>query len=169
MKKNSLICIGAFLFALAYTIPIYCNVIWPAVFVSNAIYSSLFVVIVSIIIEAILFCAYIKTISYERAFLMSFIGNAISALLGTAIMTFAMLIWHFPLDILLGGTFHIVNIIATYILMCLGSAFIELLSIKLLFRYSFKQLWVPVLIGNILTYVLVVLLNYSHEIKMLFS
>lgn len=134
-----------------YTIPLYANVVWPAMFVSNSL--SLFLIVVSTIIEAVCFYWFLKNISYTRAFVMSCIGNAASALLGAFIMTLAMLLWHFAFDRLLGGTFSIYNRIATFVFMYLGSSLIEFFVIKKLFRYPSKQLWPPILIGNFITYV----------------
>lgn len=139
-----------------YTAPIYCNIIWPAVFVSNIILGDLLYIIVasSIAIEAILYYRFLKNITYTRALLISCIGNAASVFLGTFVMTLAMMLWHLPADMIFGGTFAFPNIVVTYVLMYLGSAFIELLAIKIIFRYSFEDLWIPVFIGNIVTYIL---------------
>lgn len=88
---------------------------------------------------------------------MAIFGNIASTIIGTFIMTFGMLLWHLPADFILSGTFDIFNVIATYVLMYLGSCLIELVTIKLIFRYTIKQLIPPVFIGNLATYILAAL------------
>ena len=48
--------------------------------------------------------------------------------------------------------FDIINWVATYILMCLGSVLIVTITIKLIFKDTIKRLFLPLLIGNLLTY-----------------
>ena len=156
MEKNN-IQAGIFsIVSILYTAPVYCDIIWPAAFVSNIILGDLLFIIVasSIAIEAILYYRFLKNITYTRVLLISCIGNAASVFLGTFVMTFAMMLWHLPADMIFGGTFAFPNVVATYVLMYLGSAFIELLAIKLIFRYSFDDLWIPVFMGNLVTYIL---------------
>ncbi len=159
MKRSSLQAGILSIVSLLYTAPAYCNIIWPAVFVNNIILGDLLYIIVpvSIALEAVLYHWFLKNITYMRALLISCIGNAASVFLGTIVMTFAMILWHLPFDMIFGGTFAFPNIVATYVLMYLGSAFIELVAIKLIFRYSFKDLWIPVFVGNLLTYVLTIM------------
>jgi hypothetical protein len=100
---------------------------------------------------------------------MSLLGNAASAFVGSIIMALVMMLWHYSFDEILGGTFSIYNIIANYILMYLGTSLIELLIIKLTFKYSFKELLIPVLAGNLVTYVLLVVFKFHNELKLLFK
>lgn len=82
-------------------------------------------------------------------------------------MAFAMLLWHMTFDEILGGTFSVYSIIANYTLMYLGSSFIELLTIKAVFQYPTRQLWVPVFVGNFLTYALVAIFKFHNDIAMI--
>lgn len=157
--KKSIFCI-----AFLYTTTVYPNVIWPALLVGSAVASSLHIIAISIVIEALLLYWFVKNISYSRALCISCIGNAGSAFVGSIVMALAMLIWHFALDNFLGGTFSLYNIIANYFLMYIGSSVIELFTIKLFFHYSAKQLWIPVFIGNFITYGLVGLFRFYNDI-----
>lgn len=150
----------SFLYALLFTATASANVIWPALFVSQSILSS-FIIVLSIGIESLFFYHFLKGISYHKALLLSCVGNAASALVGTMVMALAMVGWHFVFDALLGGTFNPVNFAATFIIMYLGSCLIELFTLKLVFRYSFGQVWLPVFLANVVTYALalIVLLN----------
>lgn len=154
-----------FIASLLFTVSLQANIIWPALFVSGAIFSSWFLVIISIIIEGLLFPFFIKNISYAKGLFMSLVGNAFSAGLGTIVMMHAMIGWHFMFDSFLGGTFNTVNFIATWVLMCFGSALIELLALKLIFKYTARQLLAPALIGNIITYALTAVYEFPHDVK----
>ena len=165
MKKSTTLKAIFFLFAFLSTASTYSKMIWPAkIFVSQAIFGAFLVGFISIPIGACFFYWLIKNISYGKALKMSLIGDGASVILGTLVMKYAMLLWHFLFDSFLGGTFSIYNYVATVVLMYLGSSLIEFIVIKLSFGYSFKQLWLPVLIGNLvmygLTYVLVVLFQF---------
>lgn len=63
-----------------------------------------------------------------------------------------MLFWHLVVDNFVHGTFGIINWIATYILMCLGSVLLETLTVKLIYKEKIKRLFLPMLTGNFLSY-----------------
>jgi hypothetical protein len=155
MKNNSAVIFTSITLMLLYTTTIYADIVWPALFVGGAIFSAWSLSVVSIAIEGLMFHFFITDITYGEAFLMSCIGNAASVIIGTILMVITMaLAWHSFFDQFLGGTFHIVNWVATYILMYLGSCFIELITLRIIFRYTIKQLLIPSLVGNFLTYIL---------------
>jgi hypothetical protein len=151
-QKLSVVLLGALC-----TTTIYSNIIWPALFVSEALGRFLPLVIISIFLEALCFSVLITDISRSKALLMSFVGNIVSTFVGMLIMPLIMISWHLIFDSIAGGTFNNFNNIATIVIMCLGSAAIEILALKLAFKYHCKDLWVPVLAGNIATYVLIVI------------
>jgi len=128
------------------------NMIWPATYVVVELWRFWFLVIATIIIET-LTIRFILKYPWGKSFIASLIGNAVSGFAGTFIMTWAMIFWHLLVDSFLPkATFDIVNWIATYILMCIGSVFLEVLTIKLIFKDKIKKLFIPLLIGNLLTY-----------------
>lgn len=152
-----------------YTTSMYANILWPALFFARALFSSLFLVVISIIIEALLLHYFIKTISLIKALVMSCIGNTASVLIGTIVMVSAMplwhLLWHLFFDKLLERTFNIYNNIASWILMYLGSCFIELAVLRLLFKYKTNQLMIPIVVGNAITYMLLVVYQFSNLVN----
>ncbi|WP_286850584.1 hypothetical protein [Proteiniphilum sp. UBA5480] len=128
------------------------NIVWPAVYVYDEIWRFWFLVFATIVIETFTIMAMLKY-SFKKSFLASIIGNLVSGLVGTFVMMWAMLFWHALVDNFVPhATFDITNWVATYILMCLGSVFIEALTIKLIFKGTLKRLFIPFLIGNLLTY-----------------
>ena len=63
-----------------------------------------------------------------------------------------MIFWHFIIDHLVNGTFNTFNWVATYILMCFGSVFLETITIRLIYKEPIKNLFLPMLTGNFLSY-----------------
>ena len=77
-----------------------------------------------------------------------------------------MIAWHVVADrIMPNGTFDIINWYVTYILMCLGSVFIEVSLIRTFFNKPIKVLFLPMLTGNALTYILLGILVLRGVIK----
>lgn len=143
------------------TVSLNANVVWPALIIGGAIWSTWFVIIISIIIEAFVLKHFIPALTYAKAFIVSLVGNAASAVVGTIVTAIAMLGWHFVFDLLVGGTFNRVSYFITLAVMFIGSAVIEYGAIRLIFGLKSKQVWIAILVGNLVTYLLVALYNYS--------
>ncbi|VBB48665.1 conserved membrane hypothetical protein [uncultured Paludibacter sp.] len=142
--------------------------IWPAIYVSSGLVKLWYCIIFTVLIEWIILKFFLKE-KWGKTFLMSFIGNIISGTIGIYIMPWIMIIWHFFADNLLpNATFDIVNWILTYFFMCLGSVAVEVLAVKIIFRFPFKRLFLPMLVGNALTYILTAILMFTGVIKLNF-
>jgi len=128
------------------------NVVWPALYVFEELQDFWFLVFATIGIETLAIMALMK-FSMLKSFFASTVGNLVSGLVGSFIMIWVMLLWHITIDSFLpNATFDKTNWIATYILMCLGSVLIETLAVQFAFKNSFKRLFIPLLVGNLLTY-----------------
>lgn len=128
------------------------DMVWPALYVSETFWRFWFLVIGTIFIETFVIKYFLKY-SWSKSFIVSFIGNCVSGFVGTFVMMWAMLFWHMLVDSFLPhATFDIVNWVATYVLMCFGSVFLETLTIKLIFKETIKRLFLPMLTGNFLSY-----------------
>ena len=66
---------------------IYSNIVWPGFLVTQQIFTSWFIIIISMIIEALFFYWLLWNISLLKALLMSIIGNIASAFVGATIMS----------------------------------------------------------------------------------
>jgi hypothetical protein len=157
MRKPLFFCLLSVIIALSCTIPIHADVVWPALLLGGAIFSSSFLVIISIIIEGFILCLWLPNISYQRGLWISCIGNLASTIVGTILTVIISLVWQIAFDIFFIGALERYNYIISYILMYLGSCAVELIAIKKFFHYTSKEVLVPVLIGNLVTYALVVL------------
>ncbi len=126
--------------------------VWPAIYICEELWRFWFLVFATIVIESFTIKAMLNY-GYKKSFLASIIGNLVSSLIGTFLMMWAMLAWHLIADNFMPqATFDKLNWVSTYILMCLGSVFIETLAIKLIFKDTVKRLFIPLLIGNLFTY-----------------
>lgn len=169
MQKSNIYKIFLAIFLCVPTV-VYCNVIWPGMIIAGGILNTTYLpylIIISVAAEACCFYWFLKNITWQRAFWMSCIGNAASTLVGTLVMALFMLVWDFAFDTFLSGMPNLINTIATIVIMFLGSCFIEFLAIKYFFGYSFKQLWLPILIGNAVTYGLIIVFNLNEVKHML--
>jgi hypothetical protein len=126
---------------------------WAALHIGITVFTSFFLVIISAIIESIILYLWLPHVSYLRALLISCAGNMASFYAGTFLMVIVSILWQMIFNIYPIGTVE--NYIISCVLMYLGSSFIELMVIKAFFNYTFKNLLVPVLIGNSITYVFV--------------
>lgn len=130
------------------------NVIWPAIYVHQTYWKFWYLILVTIFIE---FIALQLTLgfSWKKAFSASLIGNLVSGLAGTPLLMFGMIGWHAIADPFLQGTFSYVNWAITYLFMCLGSVLIETTTVSLVYSINVKKLFPPMLIGNLLTYIII--------------
>jgi hypothetical protein len=134
------------------TLMIQLDMVWPALYVSATFWQFWFLIIGTIVLETFTIKLFLK-FPWTKSLYASLIGNAISGFIGTFVMTWLMLVWHFAADNFVPqATFDPINWVATYILMCLGSVFFEILTIKLIYHEKIKKLFLPMLFGNLLSY-----------------
>lgn len=133
--------------------------IWPSLYIASSVFQFWFLILATIIIEAICFKYFAKT-EFKRSIAVSVVGNLVSGLIGTVFMATASILYHTIADTLLfESTFNPVNWIASYLIMCFGSILLELFAVKLIWKYKFKDLILPLGIGNILSYTVIIALN----------
>lgn len=126
--------------------------VWPAIYVSETFWQFWFLIIGTIVIEIFVIKYFLK-FSWTKSFISAVVGNFVSGIVGTFVMMWAMLFWHLIADNFVPhGTFDFINWIATYLLMCLGSVFLETLTIKIIYKEKVKRLFLPLLTGNLLSY-----------------
>ncbi len=139
--------------------------VWPAIYVYDEIWRFWFLVFITIVIETFTIMGMLKY-SLQKSLIASIIGNLVSGLIGTFVMMWAMLFWHLIVDNFVPhATFDIINWAATYILMCFGSVLIETFTIKFIFKETIKKLFIPLLIGNLLTYGFIAYSMITHSEK----
>ncbi|NOS84851.1 MAG: hypothetical protein HOP31_06905 [Ignavibacteria bacterium] len=133
--------------------------IWPSLYIASSVFQFWFLILATISIEAVCFKYFAKA-ELKRSIVVSVIGNLVSGLIGTVFMATASLLYHTIADTLLfESTFNPVNWIASYLIMCFGSILLEVIAVKLIWKYKFKELILPLGIGNVLSYAVIIALN----------
>ena len=127
------------------------EIVWPALHIGIAVFTSFFLVIISTVIQSLILYLWLPNVSYLRGLAISCAGNMASFYVGTFLMMIVSAMWQIIFNIYPIGTVE--NYVISCILMCLGSSLVGLMVIKAFFNYTFKNLLVPVLIGNSITYV----------------
>lgn len=131
------------------------NMVWPAMYVSEEFWNFWFLVFGTILIEIFIIKIFLKY-SWTKSIISSTVGNLVSGFVGTFVMIWAMIAWHAVVDNFVPhATFDIINWVATYLLMCAGSVLLETLTIKIIYKEKIKRLFVPLLTGNLLTYIFI--------------
>jgi hypothetical protein len=139
------------------------QIIWRAIYLAELLFRFWFLIIGMIIIELFLI-KFILKFSWRKSFLASLIGNSISCFLGTIIMIFVMIIWHFLVDWFLPDyTFNLINWVATFLLMLLGSVFLETFAIKIIYKEKIKKIFLSMLIGNFISYAFIAFTIIKRE------
>lgn len=138
------------------------NMILPTIYDSNEPERFWFIVIGTIVIETLVIKLMLKY-SWKKSFCAIFIGNIISGLAGIFILLFLLT----SLSSLANtfdwnDIFVEISLVLAFILMFAGSVFLEIVTIKLIFNDTVKRLFIPLLIGNILTYLSIFLLMIAN-------
>lgn len=147
---------------------LYGNVGWPVLAVATTLYTNVVIIAASIFVEAFVYKIFLKNVSYYSAFLFSLASNIISALAGYTLMIF---LFHFLRSQVQDLILHMIysvgfwsSIIGALVVMYLTTVFIEFCIVKLIIKftpeklnlYSTKSLLPSVLVGNLLTYSLLI-------------
>ncbi|WP_343854805.1 hypothetical protein [Algoriphagus jejuensis] len=131
------------------------NMVWPALYISEELRNFWFLVFGTVAIEIFIIKSFLKY-PWAKSIISSVIGNLVSGSVGTFTMIWAMLIWHGVVDDFVPhATFDTINWVATYLLMCVGSVLLEALTVSIIFKDKIKRLFLPLLTGNLLTYIFI--------------
>lgn len=133
------------------------DMLLPITFVVSAQFAW-YMVVLTLFVEVALLMYYLK-IRVRKAFLMILVANLISALAGTPLISLGL--WYLLISGFVGGALSLTNQIATLILMFLGSIAIELITIKLLWKYKFKELLPPLAWGNFFSYLIITIYLFT--------
>ncbi|MFI5145528.1 MAG: hypothetical protein ACHQJ4_08010 [Ignavibacteria bacterium] len=135
------------------------DVIWPAIYICSTRFNFWFSVIITILVEAVFLKIFLR-ITVLKSLTISAAGNVISGIFGTIFFTIFLALFEGIIDLIINGfSFSPASWILSYIVLCAGSILIEMSAIKIIWKYDFKNLWKPVSIGNVLSYLIIIYLN----------
>jgi hypothetical protein len=127
------------------------DVVWPALYVTGSHFGFWYVVILGLLLEVVVLRLYLIP-DIKKSLLVSLIANLFSATVGICVLTIGMIGWHLVVDTFVRGTFNILNQVATFIIMLLGSAILETLIVRGLWKYQLRQTFPILILGNLLSY-----------------
>ena len=137
------------LLGLFFSSTLYCSILLPFV-AYFSIGSFLVWLAIIVVVEALLLFALVKGVSFGKALFMSLVANTASILVGVLI---GAILWLIYAVSSFEGVVSALNFIDPFSVPSIyGVSFIiEFLTLKFFFRYSYEQLFIPVLIGNFIT------------------
>ncbi|HBK88528.1 MAG: hypothetical protein U0289_06185 [Cyclobacteriaceae bacterium] len=139
------------------------DMVWPAIYVTAAL-SKFWVVIIGTIVLETFVIKYFLEFTWSRSVWASLVGNMVSGLVGTYFMMWAMLLWHLVADNFVPhATFGFINWVATYVLMCLGSVYLEVLTVRFMYGETVQRLFWPLLVGNAMSYIFIVIVMLNRN------
>lgn len=140
------------------------DLVWPALYIAVSVYDFWFLVFITIAIETFFVKYFLKT-NLGKSLLISGVGNLVSTIAGTFVMMLLSVLYHLIADTLFfKSSFNTFNWVASFIIMCFGSIIIEFLTVKLIWKYQFKELMFPLSIGNVIGYLVIIFLGHFKSV-----
>lgn len=131
--------------------PLFSNVIWPAIYVSDSLYRLWYIALLTILIEAIVISG-ILHFNFKKSVFIATVSNVLSGLSGIFLLPVSMLGWEFMSPDFFGPTFSELNKAFSIIIMCLLSCLIEIVAVRIIWRIQIIKSIIPFSIGNFLSY-----------------
>lgn len=135
------------------------NVIWPSIYILSQVYCW-YVIVAGLVVEFFAVKFFGKT-SWGRSAVITAVMNAVSALVGWVLIPVSGILTEFLLFPFEQGTFHLSHWIVDYVFVALVNTCVEGLSMKLIFKYSFKRVFWWLFAANAVSVILSVLVPFS--------
>lgn len=154
-KKLKQITATALLTLIVLPITANANIIWPAVYVSNRLYSW-YIILAGLVIE-ILFIRFAVKQPWKKSALISVVMNAISAIIGIFALPFVGLAVEFALSPVSDNTFSPLHWTIAYIVGLAFNVLIEGSANKLIFHLPFKKNVIWLTVANAISVIICVI------------
>lgn len=142
---------------LSLLVPIvaYANMIWPSIYIVKQYYVW-YVILAGLLIEILAAHLFLKT-NWGRSIFIMFVANAISAILGLLLIPVSGIVVELLTIPFGGGTFELSHWILDYLCAVLANTIVEGLSIKWIFKLSFKSNFIWLLCSNLISVILCII------------
>ncbi len=149
------------LFLLFLPIPLIAsaNVVWPSLYILSQVYCW-YVIVLGLVVEFFAVKFYGKA-SWGKSAVIVAVMNAVSALVGWILIPISGILTEILLLPFDQGTFHLSHWIVDYVFVALVNTCIEGLSMKWIFKYSFKRVLWWLFTANAVSVALSVLVPFS--------
>lgn len=135
------------------------NVVWPSLYILSQVYCW-YVIVFGLVVEFFAVKFFGKA-SWGRSAVIVAVMNAVSALVGWVLIPISGILTEILLFPFEQGTFHLSHWIVDYVFVALVNTCIEGLSIKWIFKYSFKRVFWWLLAANAVSVAFSVLVPFS--------
>ena len=135
------------------------NVVWPSLYILSQVYCWC-VIVFGLVVEFFAVKFFGKA-SWGRSAVIVAVMNAVSALVGWVLIPISGILTEILLFPFEQGTFHLSHWIVDYVFVALVNTCIEGLSIKWIFKYSFKRVFWWLLAANAVSVAFSVLVPFS--------
>ncbi len=136
------------------------NVVWPSLYILSQVYCW-YVMVLGLVVEFFA-VKFLGKASWGKSAVIVAVMNAISALVGWILIPISGILTEFLLFPFEQGTFHLSHWIVDYVFVALVNTCIEGLSMKWIFKYSFKRVFWWLFAANAVSVALSVLVPFSN-------
>lgn len=154
--RNYLIRATLAIFSLLVPSVVYANMIWPSIYIVEQYYVW-YVILAGLVIEIVAAHFFLKT-NWGRSILIMFVANAISAILGLLLIPVSGIVVEILTTPFGGGTFQISHWILDYLCAVFANTLVEGLSLKWIFKYTFKSNFWWLFCANLVSVIICVVL-----------
>ena len=136
------------------------NVVWPSLYILSQVYCW-YVMVLGLVVEFFA-VKFLGKASWGKSAVIVAVMNAISALVGWILIPISGILTEFLLFPFEQGTLHLLHWIVDYVFVALVNTCIEGLSMKWIFKYSFKRVFWWLFAANAVSVALSVLVPFSN-------
>ena len=156
-KEKLKFCFACFISFVLMPVSVSANMVWPSLYIAEGM-RSWYVILIGIIIE-LLFVKCLLKESYLKSVFITFIMNLTSTVLGVVAIPLSGIIGEFLMIPFGTSTFHPTHWIMSYIFAILSNVFVEGLTIKTIFKYSFKKIFWWLFVANAISVTICILFH----------
>ena len=136
------------------------NVVWPSLYILSQVYCW-YVIVLGLVVEFFA-VKFLGKASWRMSAVIVAVMNAVSALVGWVLIPISGILTEILLLPFEQGTFHLSHWIVDYVFVALVNTCIEGLSIKWIFKYSFKRVFWWLFAANAISVALSALVPLSN-------
>ncbi len=152
--KYSLFCLILFLLM---PVSASANLVWPSLYIAEGM-RSWYVILIGLVIEMFFVNRFLKE-TFLKSGLIAFVMNLASTVLGIVAIPLSGFIGEILMVPFGTGTFHPTHWLMSYIFAILSNVLIEGLTIKYIFKYKFKKIFLWLCVANALSVIICILFH----------
>lgn len=157
--KCGLFCLLCFLFM---PVLVSANMVWPSLYIAQGL-RSWYVILLGLAIEGIFVKCFLKQ-GYLKSGLIAFVMNVVSTVLGIAVIPISGFVGEILMIPFGTATFHLSHWVMSYLFAILSNVLLEGLTVKIIFKHPFKQMFWWLCLANSIS-ILICILFHGFEMQ----